>query len=126
MQGRGDRGARQVGGMGIASSASSACARDAGCVLYDSPSHVASLPRVTWSGALDRLHCRASRIETLPLGCHDVNRTGLTNRLWRYAAWMRNSTRVPTTARTRAFGKRIRELRNKKKWSQAKLAAESP
>ena len=38
---------------------------------------------------------------------------------------MRNSTRVPTNARTRAFGKRIRELRNKKKWSQEKLAEES-
>ncbi len=32
---------------------------------------------------------------------------------------------MPTTTRTRAFGKRIRELRLKKKWSQEKLAEES-
>jgi transcriptional regulator with XRE-family HTH domain len=32
---------------------------------------------------------------------------------------------MPTTTRTRAFGKRIRELRLKRKWSQEKLAEES-
>jgi len=32
---------------------------------------------------------------------------------------------MPTTTRTRAFGKRIRELRLKKKWSQEKLAEAS-
>jgi transcriptional regulator with XRE-family HTH domain len=32
---------------------------------------------------------------------------------------------MPTTTRTRAFGKRIQELRLKKKWSQEKLAEES-
>jgi hypothetical protein len=56
------------GGKGKPSSIASSrggIVRGACAVLYDTSSHVASLRRVTWSGALDCYNRRASRTRTL-------------------------------------------------------------